>query len=208
MRRSDMPLLVQPWTRDPYPHYQYLKERMGNLTNTRNRHTWRARRAHLSSPYYPIPQQGSLFTENVSIFRGSEELGFPFQEPYRVNVVSAAAISFGHKRNKLPEWAAQQMKKKVDAIIAPAVHSRQQILVLSAFGCGAYNNPADEVAAIMIQRLHAWQWWRHFAVVAFAIKTSGPGKEQRNHSDFSRVSERYHEWSYSRPWESWPNGFM
>ena len=47
--------------------------------------------------------------------------------------------------------------------------------VLSAFGCGAFLNPADQVARIYRQELHKRA--THFDVIAFAIFHAGYGPD-------------------------------
>jgi len=55
--------------------------------------------------------------------------------------------------------------------------------VLSAFGCGAFRNPADRVAAIYRDEIVARA--EHFDVIAFAILAPGYGPD--NYTPFVRV---------------------
>ncbi|MFQ5473026.1 MAG: TIGR02452 family protein, partial [Dehalococcoidia bacterium] len=53
--------------------------------------------------------------------------------------------------------------------------------VLSAFGCGAFGNPADEVARIYREELEARE--TDFSLVAFAIFAAGYGPD--NYTPFA-----------------------
>jgi hypothetical protein len=55
--------------------------------------------------------------------------------------------------------------------------------VLSAFGCGAFRNPADRVAAIYTEEIAARA--EHFDVIAFAIFAPGYGPD--NYTPFARL---------------------
>ena len=41
---------------------------------------------------YPIPKDACLLSRRVTIFRGPEDEGYPFQAPCQVSVVSCAAV--------------------------------------------------------------------------------------------------------------------
>jgi uncharacterized protein (TIGR02452 family) len=55
--------------------------------------------------------------------------------------------------------------------------------VLGAFGCGAFRNPADRIAAIYRDEIAARA--EHFDVIAFAIFAPGYGPD--NYTPFARV---------------------
>ncbi len=75
--------------------------------------------------------------------------------------------------------AARRIAAQLDTLRKAGVRHA----VLSAFGCGAFHNPADRVAALYRDALAARR--EHFTLVAFAIFAPGYGPD--NHAPFAEV---------------------
>lgn len=101
-----------------------------------------------------------------------------------VSAVSIAAIenpklldSGDHVTYKDPA-DRELMKDKMRVILRVAAYNKHRKLVLSAFGCGAFHNPREEVAncfAEVLKEKEFQGWWE---TIAFAIMTP-PGKSQQ-----------------------------
>ena len=94
--------------------------------------------------------------ENVTILRGEEKDGYPFlTDPVRVTVISASAVRkptlFRGEYLDIVQKAT--MQKEIAVIIGAAAHHKCNRLVLSAFGCGAFQNPPEAVAEMIRQEL-------------------------------------------------------
>ena len=90
---------------------------------------------------------------------------FPFYE------LRAAAVDLrGGKR-----FNEDEMRRRIRAQLDTLVEAGVRHAVLSAFGCGAYQNPSREVAAIYREEMELRQNW--FEVVAFAIFDAGYGPD-------------------------------
>merc|ERR1712086_641912 len=78
-------------------------------------------------------------------------------------------------------YDSDSMRKKIRAQLDTAIDQKVRHIVLSAFGCGAFGNPADDVARIYKEELEA----RHgsFDCVAFGIFDAGYGPD--NFSPFA-----------------------
>ena len=116
---------------------------------------------------YPIPRQHCLLSRGVTILRGSEQEGYPFFErerrSFRVSVISCAAYRV--RWDSDPDQVDMIMAEKVALIVAAAVQDGCEVLLLSAFGCGAYGNSPERVA-----RLFRSELMRHpFTKVVFCI---------------------------------------
>ena len=99
---------------------------------------------------YPLRQDSCLLSRGVQILRGSEAEGYPFlAKSFSVSVISCAAVF----RPKLTYWKEYRskyeygaMEHKVALIVQAACEAGCDVVVLSAFGCGAYGNPPVHVA--------------------------------------------------------------
>jgi len=103
----------------------------------------------------------------------AEEEVFPFLE------LRAAAVDLRDGSRFDPEETGRRIGAQLDTLIAHGVRHA----VLSAFGCGAFRNPADQVAAIY--RAQLAQRARSFDVVAFGVFHAGYGPN--NFAPFERA---------------------
>jgi uncharacterized protein (TIGR02452 family) len=78
---------------------------------------------------------------------------------------------------------ATEMRKRIAAQLDTLQAHRVRHAVLGAFGCGAFRNPADRVAAIYRDELAARTG--AFDVIAFAIFSAGYGPD--NYTPFAAV---------------------
>ena len=79
------------------------------------------------------------------------------------------------------------MRRRVDAQLDTLVEAGLRHAVLGAFGCGAFRNPAKDVAALYREPLEARR--PHFTCLAFAIFHAGYGPD--NDTPFAQaLSER------------------
>ncbi|WP_181233205.1 poly(ADP-ribose) glycohydrolase domain-containing protein [Enhygromyxa salina] len=102
-----------------------------------------------------------------------EDEVFPFFE------LRAAAMDLRDGRRFDPELASEKIRAQLDTLIEAGVRHA----VLSAFGCGAFANPADQVARLYAEALRARP--DAFDRVAFAIFHPGYGPD--NFTPFERV---------------------
>jgi hypothetical protein len=98
---------------------------------------------------------------------------FPFFE-----LRAAAQDLRGHAR-----FDAGEARRRIAAQLDTLRAARIRHAVLSAFGCGAFENPADVVAAIYRDELAARR--ADFSLIAFAIFAPGYGPD--NHAAFASV---------------------
>ena len=101
---------------------------------------------------YPLDDRECLFASSVSVFRGPERGGYEFlrhEDRFEVSVLSCAAVKHPALTAAL-KYAdgcdATLMKEKIELILQVAASKRCNAVVLSAFGCGAFGNPPEQVA--------------------------------------------------------------
>ena len=71
--------------------------------------------------------------------------------------------------------AADDMRVRIKAILYAAERSECDTVILSAFGCGAFQNPPTEIAALY--RSVVSHMCKDFHVIAFAIFAPGYGPD-------------------------------
>ena len=125
---------------------------------------------------YPIPREaGGIFSPEVTVFRSAETTGYALlAHPYRINVITVPAINAPDLVERdgqlwLSDAMAAATARKIRAILRIGARHGQTALVLSAFGCGAFRNPPQHVAALFRDVLAEPEFAGVFRRVAFAI---------------------------------------
>lgn len=124
--------------------------------------------------WYPMDRNfGGIYSPDVTVFRGLEDDGYPLlEEPFRTNFVAVAAISrpdlIGGVKYTLEDELV--MKDKIRTILNIAARFGHKVLILSAFGCGAFRNPPHQVARLFKEILEEPTYNEIFEEVYFSIK--------------------------------------
>ena len=63
------------------------------------------------------------------------------------------------------------------------MHARDEVVILGAYGCGAFKNPPEVVAAALKQVVYEFRYY--FRVIEFAVYCSP--RDDRNYQVFRRV---------------------
>jgi hypothetical protein len=115
-------------------------------------------------------------------FREREDLGYRWLEDDEVFPffeLRAAAQDLRGQRSFDPEEARRRIAAQLDTLREHGVRHA----VLSAFGCGAFQNPAEQVAALYRDEIEKRR--SDFAVLTFAIYYPGYGRD--NFAPFVKV---------------------
>uniref|UniRef100_A0A7S0PTM8 Microbial-type PARG catalytic domain-containing protein n=1 Tax=Coccolithus braarudii TaxID=221442 RepID=A0A7S0PTM8_9EUKA len=114
--------------------------------------------------------------------RSRDDLGYKWlndDQVFAFYELRAAAQDLRGRRHFIKENARQRIAAQLDTLTKYGVRHA----VLSAFGCGAFANPADAVAALYRDEIQCRL--RDFDVIAFAIFAPGYGPD--NFSPFAEV---------------------
>jgi len=143
---------------------------------------------------YPLDYNfGAIYTPHVTVFKGSDDTNYtPLEEPFKVGVVSVAAVKNPRCENgKLVPWVVDTIKCKIRQILDVALENGHDSLVLSAFGCGAYKTPPTEMARLFKEVLSSDTYKNVFKVIHFAIinlkSTNGEHNPQGNFKPFHDI---------------------
>ena len=112
-----------------------------------------------------------IYTPNVVVFK-SDELTEPIcpkmiDDWYEVNIITCAAPEIG--RHRLPGNYEQLITSRIKKILDVAAREHNEVLILGAWGCGAFNNPTDIVARVFFSLLKNYD----FETVEFALSWKG-----------------------------------
>lgn len=115
-----------------------------------------------------------IYTPGVVVFKTDErtEPIYPKmmspQDWYFVDVITSAAPELWKGYSRPTDYEAQ-ITSRVNKILDVAAREGAQVLILGAWGCGAFSNPSDVVARVFMTQLKNY----NFETVEFALATRG-----------------------------------
>lgn len=140
---------------------------------------------------YPMHRQhGGIFTPKVTVFRDTEARGYALlDKPFHINCIAVAGVSHPHTHlqdgeERIDEEIMPTIYNKMRTIFRIAMHHNQQVLVLGAWGCGAFANPPRHIASLFKDILHEPEFDGAFRQIFFAIKG---GPNGGNYTPFKEV---------------------
>lgn len=124
------------------------------------------------SAHYPLKPGTALVTPDVLVLRqpGTYE---PCASLGSVTIITAAMPCGIADRRPRGGWLGSEWAKgvtlRIRSVLHAARHTGRPNLILGAFGCGAFGNPAGPVAAIFREQLTSPEFRGAFACVVFAV---------------------------------------
>lgn len=122
---------------------------------------------------YPLDRNfGGIYSPNVTVFRGTEDEGYPLlDKPFNVSVISVAALNRPEltSDNKIIQHLIEPTKQKMRTIMRIALVNGHDAIVLGAFGCGAFRNPPAHVASLFHEVLEEDEFCNKFKHISFSI---------------------------------------
>ena len=113
-----------------------------------------------------------IYTPDVIVFKSDERTDpvFPIrtdkEEWFKVNVITCAAPQM-QKAKTYPHNYEDVIRSRIKKILDVASKEKNEVLILGAWGCGAFKNPIEIVAGIFIELLRNY----NFEIVEFALAT-------------------------------------
>ena len=132
---------------------------------------------HKAGANYPLAdlRHSIIYSPAVTVFREGKECSF-MEKPYQCGVITCAALNLrGHFEikltpdGKMSEEAKDITADKIRAIFRMGLRHGHDSLVLGAFGCGAFRNPPEEMAALFKKVLAEEEFKDRYRLVTFAI---------------------------------------
>lgn len=146
----------------------------------------------------PLHNDDCIYTPNVTVFKTdtAEPKLMPEADWYQVNVITCAAPNLrlmpsnamnsgdGMKQVKLADKDLYNLHvKRLSRIMEVAVASGNEVVVLGAFGCGAFENNPEVVARASKEVVSKYA--DCFEVIEFAIYCSP--RDEQNYKIFKRI---------------------
>lgn len=132
---------------------------------------------HRAGNNYPLDKLdfSAVYSPAVTVFREGRECDL-MEDPFSVAVITCAALNLGGRyslrltpEGHMPERAVSITRNKVRTILRIGLLHGHDALVLGAFGCGAFHNPPEEMAAIFHEVLEEPEFKDRFRLVTFSI---------------------------------------
>ena len=114
-----------------------------------------------------------------------DDKGFPFKNPYLVDVITSAAPNRGAmlQNNKLNELECIEstFKRRIELVLRLALDNKVKTLILGAWGCGVFRNKTEDVARYFKEVIDE-KFENKFKKIVFAVYDSSENK--KTFSDF------------------------
>jgi uncharacterized protein (TIGR02452 family) len=114
---------------------------------------------------YPLKE--GFIVENVTFFR--DENYQKLHKPITADVITISAPRFPDSNRELKSHQIAQIDDRIQKLIKLCIAGKYDAIVLSAFGCGAYNNPVDIVASHFYHYFVELNYQEYFKSIVFAI---------------------------------------
>lgn len=139
---------------------------------------------YASENQYPLhPDFGGIYSPDVLLFRDSEKHGCRLMEkPEYISVISVAAMNRPQidQSGKIIRELIGGVKNKIRTIFRIGLRHRHDSLVLGAWGCGAFRNPPEHIAALFHEVLNEQEFRNKFRKIVFAIVEDHNSRKAHN----------------------------
>lgn len=136
----------------------------------------------------PRCSDACIYTPDVIVFRTDENFPQPLPEErwWQCDVISCAAPRL-RDGLMMGDWEVETIHRARDLNILSVCMAQQvDVLVLGAFGCGAFHNPPERVAGVFAAHLEKYRYG--FEHVVFAVHAT-IDRSNRNYECFEQALE-------------------
>lgn len=133
-------------------------------------------RYHQKSTDYDFSDR-LIYTPGVTVFKDDAPVPqlLPEQDRFRVDVITCAAPYLAKRRYVNQTVLDHLFRSRIRNILETAMENEAEVLILGAFGCGAFGNPPQVVAEAFHRVLREQRYQGAFRRIVFAIKSSVGG---------------------------------
>lgn len=115
-----------------------------------------------------------IYTKGVTVFKDDCEVPqlMPENEWFQVDVVTCSAPYIARRKYTNQAALKELFKSRIKNIFEATLDSGAEVLVLGAFGCGAFKNPPEIVAKAFHEVIDENAYQAKFKKIVFAIKST------------------------------------
>ena len=126
-----------------------------------------------------------IYIPSVCVFKTDERapLVLPKNERYFVDIIVSAAPHFGSSSIFDREELKKILRRRLEKVLQVAQKNNVDVLILGAYGCGAFHNPPDVVAKVFKELLNQY----YFETVEFAIFVRSDDALNNNYQMFYKI---------------------
>ena len=117
-----------------------------------------------------------IYSPGVTVFKSDDAIPQDLQDWFQVDVITCAA-PYNGRRTTSEDDLRRVFSERIRNILEAASEKNVDILVLGAFGCGAFRNPPRLVAEAFREKLVTEHYGLHFKKTVFAIKRNMYNRE-------------------------------
>lgn len=115
-----------------------------------------------------------IYTKGVTVFKDDSDVPqlMPENERFQVDVITCSAPYIARRKYTNKTVLKELFKSRIKNIFEAAVDNGAEVLVLGAFGCGAFKNPPEIVAKAFHEVIEENAYHTKFKRIVFAIKST------------------------------------
>ena len=122
---------------------------------------------------YPLDRNfGGIYTPHATVFRGTEQKGYPLlDKSFQMSIIAVAGINrptLASPEQIIPELI-EPVKNKMRTIFRIGLLHHHDSLVLGALGCGAFRNPPAHIARLFHEVMEEEEFKNKYKLLVFAI---------------------------------------
>ena len=122
---------------------------------------------------YPLDRNfGGIYTPHATVFRGTEQKGYPLlDKSFQMSFIAVAGINrptLASPEQIIPELI-EPVKNKMRTIFRIGLLHHHDSLVLGALGCGAFRNPPAHIARLFHEVMEEEEFKNKYKLLVFAI---------------------------------------
>lgn len=99
----------------------------------------------------PLYTNYAVYSPEVPVFRSDD--GSLLDKPYTVGIITSPAVNAGRMVSQRKREIGPAMWLRILKVLFLGVHHGHEAIVLGAWGCGAFGNDGDEIAALFREAL-------------------------------------------------------
>lgn len=114
-----------------------------------------------------------IYSPNVTVLKSDDRVPQILNEPFLVDVITCAAPYINGKILRTDQELLSIYESRIRNILEVAMANDVDILILGAFGCGAFHNNPSIMARAFANLLIRDKYAQYFQKIKFAIKRTG-----------------------------------